>query len=80
MRIYRLTCATNRLAGSIIAKIIYGYKPQGNGDRMIKAVDRAMEDFAVILTPGAYMADFFPIRKSYVAPQAEGTADHVDSY
>ena len=47
---------------------------------MIKAVDRAMEDFAVILTPGAYMADFFPIRKSYVAPQAEGTADHVDSY
>ena len=30
---------------------------------MIQAVDRAMEDFAVILTTGAYMADFFPIRK-----------------
>nr|VWO94991.1 N/A [Ganoderma boninense] len=51
----------HHLAASIIVKIVYGYKSKGPGDRMIKAVDKAMEDLAVVLTPGAYLADVFPL-------------------
>ncbi|PIL24645.1 cytochrome P450 [Ganoderma sinense ZZ0214-1] len=56
-----LSQEVHHLAGSIIAKIVYGYKSKGPGDRMIQAVDKAMEDLAVVLTPGAYLADVFPI-------------------
>ncbi|KAM5530954.1 hypothetical protein V8D89_015399 [Ganoderma adspersum] len=59
------TCALNeeirQLAGSIIAKIVYGYTSKGSGDHIIQVVNKAMEDLSVILTPGAYLADVFPI-------------------
>ena len=41
---------------------MYGYESEGPGDHMIQVVDQAMEDLAVILTPGEYLADIIPIR------------------
>ena len=44
--------------------IAYGYKSTGDGDVILKTVDKAMEDFAIIFAPGAFLADVFPIRES----------------
>lgn len=53
----------NRLAGTIIVMIAYGYKSSGDDDLIIKTVDKSMEDFGVIFAPGAFMADAFPFRE-----------------
>ncbi|RPD66668.1 cytochrome P450 [Lentinus tigrinus ALCF2SS1-7] len=50
-----------KLAGSIIVMIAYGYKSTGDNDLIINTVDKAMEDFAIIFAPGAFLADIFPI-------------------
>ncbi|KAI0774005.1 cytochrome P450 [Fomes fomentarius] len=50
-----------KLAGSIIVMIAYGYKSKGDSDVIIKTVDKAMEDFAVIMAPGTFLADVFPV-------------------
>ncbi|KAI0691239.1 cytochrome P450 [Cerioporus squamosus] len=50
-----------KLAGGIIVMIAYGYKSTGDEDVIIKTVDKAMEDFAIIFAPGAFLADVFPI-------------------
>ena len=54
-----------KLAGSIICMITYGYKTEGDGDVIVKAVDKAMEDFSVLALPGAFLADILPIREFY---------------
>ncbi len=46
--------------------IAYGYKSKGDSDVVIKTVDKAMEDFAVIMAPGTFLADVFPVRTSVV--------------
>ncbi|RDX53248.1 cytochrome P450 [Lentinus brumalis] len=56
-----LVSEIKKLAGSIITMIAYGYKSTGNNDVIIKTVDKAMEDFAIIFAPGAFLADVFPI-------------------
>ena len=53
----------DRLAGSIIVMIAYGYKSKGDDDIIIKTVDKAMEEFAIVMSPGAFLADVFPIRR-----------------
>ncbi|KAI0723015.1 cytochrome P450 [Earliella scabrosa] len=50
-----------KLAGSIIVMIAYGYKSKGDDDIIIKTVDKAMEEFAIVMSPGAFLADVFPI-------------------
>ena len=51
-----------KLAGSIICMITYGYKSSGDGDAIVEVVDKAMEDFALVTAPGAFLADVFPFR------------------
>ena len=54
-----------KLAGSIICMITYGYKTEGDGDVIVEAVDKAVEDIAVLTLPGAFLADILPIREFY---------------
>ncbi|KAI0751468.1 cytochrome P450 [Daedaleopsis nitida] len=50
-----------KLAGAIIVMIAYGYKSKGDDDVIINTVDKSMEDFAAVFSPGAFLADVFPI-------------------
>ncbi|KAH9927105.1 cytochrome P450 [Epithele typhae] len=53
-----------KLAGSIVVTITYGYKAKSDHDEIITAVDKAMADFALVTQPGAFVADVFPILTS----------------
>lgn len=53
----------DRLAGTIIVMIAYGYKSSRDDDLIIKTVDKSMEDFGIIFAPGAFMADAFPFSR-----------------
>ena len=46
-------------------RITYGYDVQNEGDNMVQLVNHAMEELSVASTPGAFLVDFIPIRKSF---------------
>ncbi|KAH9850080.1 cytochrome P450 [Lenzites betulinus] len=49
------------LAASAIVTITYGYKVQGDQDAIVHTVDTCMKEFTEATTPGAYLADIFPL-------------------
>lgn len=49
-----------RLVGAIVLKIAYGYEVREEQDPIVDAVDRATDQFALITSPGAFLADVFP--------------------
>ena len=54
-----------REAGSVILKLSYGYTVEPHGrDPLVDLADKAMEDFASVVTPGAWIVNFVPIRET----------------
>jgi hypothetical protein len=45
-------------------KLTYGYTVHGQSDEYIAAAERAMDSFADLTTPGRFLVDSFPWRKS----------------
>jgi hypothetical protein len=52
-----------RTAGAIILRIAYGYELQGDDDPLVKLVDRAILQFSLATTPGAWLVDVLPFLK-----------------
>jgi hypothetical protein len=57
------TNATHRTAGAIILQIAYGYDLQGDSDPLVDLVDRAILQFSLSTTPGAWLVDVLPFLK-----------------
>jgi hypothetical protein len=49
-----------RTAGAIILRVSYGYKVEETDDPFIKISDKAMEEFSLSASPGAFLVDIFP--------------------
>jgi hypothetical protein len=49
-----------RTAGAIILRISYGYEIEETNDPFIKMSDKAMEEFSLSASPGAFIVDVFP--------------------
>jgi hypothetical protein len=49
-----------RTAGAMILRIAYGYEIEETDDPFIKISDKAMEEFSLSATPGAFIVDTFP--------------------
>jgi hypothetical protein len=52
-----------RTAGAIILNIAYGYELQGDDDPLVDLVDRAIVQFSLSTTPGAWLVDVLPFLK-----------------
>ncbi|CCM01202.1 uncharacterized protein FIBRA_03250 [Fibroporia radiculosa] len=50
-----------KMAGAIILDITYGYRVQNDDDPLVRVVDLAAANFSELTTPGACLADTFPI-------------------
>ena len=57
------TDETNRTAGAIILQIAYGYELRGDDDAFVDLVDRAILQFSLSTTPGAWLVDVLPFLK-----------------
>lgn len=53
-------------------KLTYGYTVRDRSDEYIKIAERAMITFSAATTPGAFLVDIFPSRKSNVVSNREG--------
>lgn len=54
-----------REAGAVILKLSYGYTVEPHGrDPLVDLADKAMEDFASVITPGAWIVNFVPMRET----------------
>jgi hypothetical protein len=49
-------------ARSVILGVAYGYKIKGRDDTFVNYVEKILDDFTLVLTPGAWMVDLLPIR------------------
>ncbi|CCM01205.1 uncharacterized protein FIBRA_03253 [Fibroporia radiculosa] len=52
-----------KMAAAVILDITYGYKVQDQDDPLVRIVDTAVAHFSELTTPGACLADIFPIMK-----------------
>ena len=55
----------NRRIGHIICRITYGYSVQSADDPFLVNPIAAMVNFSKATTPGNFLVDFIPARKSY---------------
>lgn len=54
-----------REAGAVILKLSYGYTVEPHGrDPLVDLADKAMEDFVSVVTPGAWIVNFVPMRET----------------
>ncbi|GJE86539.1 cytochrome P450 [Phanerochaete sordida] len=50
-----------KTAGAVILTLSHGYKIQEENDPYVALVDRAMQQFTIATTPGAFLVDVFPL-------------------
>ncbi|KAJ1300548.1 hypothetical protein OPQ81_002202 [Rhizoctonia solani] len=50
-------------SGATVVRLTYGYTPKDQDDEYIKIAERAMENFALVTTPGMFLVDIFPLLK-----------------
>lgn len=55
----------NRRIGHIICRVTYGYSVQSADDPFLAGPIAAMVNFSKTTTPGNFLVDFIPARKSY---------------
>ena len=55
----------NRRIGHIICRVTYGYSVQSADDPFLTGPIAAMANFSKATTPGNFLVDFIPARKSY---------------
>ncbi|CCM06680.1 uncharacterized protein FIBRA_08965 [Fibroporia radiculosa] len=48
-------------AAGIILRMTYGYQIKGEKDPLVEIVDKAMAQFNLLVLPGTFLVDFFPI-------------------
>ena len=53
------------MTASNILLISHGHRVKDAKDRFIHLTDVAMDNFSHLTTPGAFLADVFPIRKRF---------------
>lgn len=53
----------DRLAGAIILKVTYGYELKEGADPFVSMIEKVMDEFANVTTPGTYLVDVLPFRK-----------------
>ncbi|KAF8445000.1 cytochrome P450 [Boletus edulis BED1] len=54
------------MATSLGLKIAHGYSPKDEGDPFVEIASRIMQCFAVVTSPGLFLADFLPILVRYI--------------
>ena len=50
----------DRSAGAIILRIVYGYEVVEGDDPFVSLVNKAMEQFSLSISPGAFLVDLVP--------------------
>ena len=55
----------HRYTGASILRFTYDYNVDSDDDHLVRIVDHAMNALNRALTPGAFLADIFPIRKCH---------------
>ncbi|KAI9457271.1 cytochrome P450 [Boletus coccyginus] len=67
-----------RMASSAILKISHGYSVEDDGNSLVEMVDKAMNIFSVVMTPGRFLVDMLPILQ-YLPEWFPGGGFHKDA-
>lgn len=60
----------NRETGALVLKLSYGYTIESHDrDPLVDLVDKAMEEFIVVMLPLTWLVDFIPMCKSLETPR-----------
>ncbi|KAG8758849.1 hypothetical protein FRC11_002930 [Ceratobasidium sp. 423] len=63
------------MAGSIAIRMVYGYKVDSPGDRLVQSVEQAMAILSDIMAPGRWMVEVFPLLR-YIPKWFPGATFH----
>jgi hypothetical protein len=67
-----------RTAGAIILRVSYGYEAEETNDPFIKISEKAMEEFSLSGSPGAFLVDVFPACNQVVSSAVSDTHEGID--